>query len=205
MLAVSREYLPMKSASILLLLFLLTGCISAELRPLAYKTKIAVKSDISATVELAPDIFEGKDKVTLIENKEGVLVPISKGPYPDLHFNLNDQKTFISSLQSTLVASDMLKIDGNYKSPYMKIKIFFVSTRHIPEGHVYILDVVMKITFGSELVAYKYKIISSEGDTMWERLNTNVADGKEKAGEKLLSYVVKDIEKVVSNVIKKSI
>jgi hypothetical protein len=36
----------------------------------------------------------------------------------------------------------------------------------------------------------EYRVISSAGDSLWEKMNTDVAEGKQKAAQKLMNRMV---------------
>jgi hypothetical protein len=73
------------------------------------------------------------------------------------------------------------------------IQLIFAQTIHNPDGQVYMLDVVMEIVGGGKPFLKQYRVVSNEGDSFWERMNTSASEGKSKAAAKLMHQLIPDV------------
>lgn len=190
----------MKQIKVLVFCLVLSGCISVPLKPVAYQAESNVKSDITAQIELQTGLVSGSRGTVTILPIPGGVIPIVTGPARNLYFNEEDQLIFVNFLSSEL---DRLRIlnfietDNNVsRAAQVNISIFFKQTHHYP-NHKYTLDVVMKIEKSGKSFENNYQINSSDGDSWWERINTNASKGKTKAADKLIKKIIPDIERWV--------
>jgi len=124
-------------------------------------------------------------------------MPISSGPYPHLQFNDEDQRIFLGAFRQELERLHLFKAatDDQKQPSDVEIKVLFAQTFHNPNHQEYVLDVAMQITYGEKRFANRYRIVSNEGDSWWEKMNTNASEGKAKAGKKLMTALIADVEK----------
>lgn len=55
------------------------------------------------------------------------------------------------------------------------------------------LDVVMEIVGGAKPFMKQHRVVSSDGDSLWQTLNTNASEGKAKAATKLMKQLIPDV------------
>lgn len=164
---------------VVLLALALGGC-SAPLKPVSYTQPVAVRSDLRAAVVLVSGAVRGGSGTTLIPAGT-IFVPISTGPNPRLQFNTEDQKTFMASFRGELERLKLVRetIDAAPGSTAdIGIQIIFAQTFHQPEPQTYVLDVVMEIVGGRTPFLKQYRVVSSEGDSFWQKMNTNAGEAK---------------------------
>lgn len=181
-------------------LLLLTGCATPiPLNTLTYEQKTTVTSSREATVLVVSGAIRGGSGSYMMP-VGGILVPVSTGPHPELQFNSKDQQAFAESLRNELVRLGIVKTASGDASQAkdLKMQIIFAQTFHNPNIQQYTLDVVAEFTGGKEPVLRTYRVISSEKDTTWEKLNTNAYEGKAKAARLLMERLIPDIELYVA-------
>lgn len=194
----------MRSLIVTFLLLTASGCATTTvpLQPVTYNQATSVRSDKTATIELQTGIVGGSSGTTIMPVGNNVFIPISSGPIPHLQFNEEDQLIFIDSLKTELNRLGILKVvdskPASEKKPDVRILILFAQTHHSPRYQEYTLDVAMQIEGSGRTFANKYRAISSEGDSLWRKMNTNAFRGKKKAAEKLLLKIIPDIERWIN-------
>lgn len=194
--------------SILLLALTATlgGCVDPNLRSVSYPHAVATKSDLTGATQLFTGVVEGAGGSTLVYAGPGLFIPMATGPMPELHFNEADQRVFVESLDGELTRLGLLKMKSSIpgaKEVDVFIVFAFVHTTHNPNNHRYQLDVAMQLVADGTSAVKRYKIDSSEGDSYWDRINTDANQGKQKAADKLMAAVISDIETFVTE-LKKS-
>ena len=128
-------------------------------------------------------------------------MPISSGPTPALQFGVEDQQVFVESLKSELVGSGIIRnIEVEKSQDDLNIMVNFVQTMHYPNVHEYVLVVEMICLYEDLVGSRMYQISSSEGDTFWEKMNTDASEGKEKAAIKLIDALIPDIQNFILEV-----
>ena len=65
----------------------------------------------------------------------------------------------------------------------------------------YKLTVVMTLTYGEQMEEHRYDILSSDGENLWTKFNTNASKGKKLAAEKLMKVMIPDIESFTSGIL----
>lgn len=182
----------------------LSGCINPELVKVTYNKPATVTSDKKASIQLMTGVVEGANGTTLMYGGPGVYIPISTGPIPEFQFNLQDQQTFASSLKDELNRLEILNVvevaEKKVDTSNLVIQLVFAQTSHNPNMHEYYLNVGMQLQYQGKTSAKRYEIISSDGESIWKKLNTNVADGKFLAGKKLMDKLIPDIQAFVKEV-----
>ncbi|MEP2829551.1 MULTISPECIES: hypothetical protein [Alphaproteobacteria] len=190
----------LRTASVVTLLalnMLLGGCVDPNLRSVSYKQSVATQSDMTGIVQLFTGVVEGANGSTMVYIGPGLFMPMETGPYPNLHFNEADQRVFTESLSAELTRLGLLKMKTVVPAGEMTdvvIVLAFVQTSHNPHLQQYYLDVAMQIASSGKSTVKQYKVHSSEGDGYWEKMNTDAAEGKQKAADKLIALIVPDIE-----------
>lgn len=192
----------MRGLAIVILAALFSGCATTvPLKPVAYDLEPTVRSEKTATVELQTGIVGGSGGTSVMMVGNGLFVPMSTGPTPHLQFNEEDQITFIKSLGSELNRIGVLNVIDSANEPKIeedvKISILFSQTHHNPNFQEYTLDVAMQVEGNGKSFANKYRVVSSEGDSWWTKMNTNASQGKSKAATKLIKKIIPDIERWV--------
>jgi hypothetical protein len=174
---------------------LLISACTAPLKPVSFSEPVAVSSDLRVAVLLVSGAVRGA-RDTMLVPAGAILVPVATGPNPELQFNAQDQRTFVASFRSEL---ERLKLVGTTTDATpgtradLGIQLIFAQTLHNPNGHVYVLDVVMEIVGGAKPFMKQYRVVSSEGDSWWQRMNTDASEGKAKAATKLMRELVRDV------------
>jgi len=180
----------------------LTGCASPiPLNNITYDKAVTVTSTKVARVSVISGAVRGSGSSTLIPIGT-TFIPIASGPNVALHFNAEDQQAFGESLRTELVRTGLLRkanVDASLTStsPDLVINVLFPQTYHLPHWQEYTLDVVMEIQGGSIPLLKQYQVISSEKDSIWEKMNTTAYEGKAKAVKLLLERLIPDIEEYV--------
>jgi hypothetical protein len=189
----------MRASIVLLAAVMSAGCTpQIVLSPVAYEGGATVTSERTARVELVSGAVRGGSGTTVVPAGT-ILIPIATGPYPHLQFNAEDQRIFADSFRSELQRLRIFRstVDEKPDADY-RIQLIFARTYHNPRDHEYTLDVVMEIAGGRNPFLKQYRIVSSEGDPWWERMNTNAGEGKVKAGKRLMRLLIPDIEAYVA-------
>lgn len=176
-----------------------SGCAtpSIPLKPSAYEKDVSVTSKLTARVVLLSGVVSGSGDMSIVPIGNGLFMPISSGPYPHLQFNDEDQRIFLGAFRQELERLHLFKTatDDPKQASDVEIKVLFAQTFHNPNHQEYVLDVAMQITSGERRLANHYRIVSNEGDSWWEKMNTNASEGKAKAGKKLMVALIADVEK----------
>lgn len=175
-------------------LLLVTGC-SAPLKPVTVDQPVTVTSDARVAVALQSGAVRGATGTALLP-AGNILIPIATGPNPELQFNQADQRAFVTSFRGELerlkVVREALDVASATTADY-GIQLIFAQTIHNPQGQVYMLDVVMEIVGGEKPFLKQYRVVSSEGDSFWQRMSTNASEGKSKAATKLMNQLIPDV------------
>jgi len=58
----------------------------------------------------------------------------------------------------------------------------------------------MQLQYSGKTFAKRYEVLSSEGETVWTKLNTNAAEGKMLAAKKLMIKILPDIQAFVEKI-----
>lgn len=182
----------------------LSGCVNPVLVKVPYDKPATVTSDKKASIQLMTGVVEGASGTTLMYGGPGVYIPISSGPIPELQFNLKDQQVFATSLKDELNRLNILNVlevsEQKVNTDNMVIQLLFAQTSHNPNMQEYYLNVGMQLQYGSKTFAKRYEVISSEGETVWTKLNTNAAEGKMFAAKKLMLKILPDIQAFVKTI-----
>lgn len=180
---------------------LLAGCATPiPLNTLKYEQKPTITSEKQATVVVVSGAVRGAAGSYLVP-VGGIFIPMSTGPHPELQFNSDDQQAFAAALRTELVRLGVVKsASANAAaSDNLKIQVIFAQTYHNPAFQEYTLDVVAELTGGKEPFLRQYRVVSSEKDSTWEKLNTNAYEGKVKAARSLMAKLIPDIEAYISS------
>lgn len=172
---------------------LLGACTTLE--PVTFDQPVAVQSELRAAVALVSGPVRGSRSSAVVPAGT-ILVPLAIGPMPHLQFNLDDQRTFVTSFRRELERLKVVAEAGDVASVTkadLGIQLIFAQTQHNQESHTYVLDVVMEIVGGARPFLKQYRVVSSEGDSAWTRMNTNAAEGKAKAAHKLIQLLIPDV------------
>lgn len=184
----------LKWGLILLSLILTTGCATPKLVPVTYTGAVKHKSDYSANVQLNTGKVTGYSSTTMIY-AGGIFVPITSGPVPALQFGEEDQKIFLESLRSELQKHGIIaSLSEQPSNEPVEILVNFVQTEHYPNFQEYRITALLQLRHRGKVANKKYNILSSEGDSIWTKMNTSAFQGKKKAAEKLLAAIMPDIE-----------
>jgi len=183
----------------LLSAFLVTGCATA-LGPVSYKGQVTHQSDLAGRVLLNTGEVTGYSAQSMMY-VNGMFIPISTGPMPKLQFGSEDQHVFLQSLKNELVRTGVLKsISENTGKDNLEITVNFAHTEHFPQFQEYKFTVLLLLHCGDKSDSKTYEIMSSDGDSIWAKMNTNALQGKTKAAEKLMVAMIPDIENFAANI-----
>lgn len=172
---------------------LLAACTTPE--PVVFNQPVPVTSELRAAVALVSGPVRGAQDTSAIPPGT-ILVPISIGPSPNLQFNQGDQRAFVATLRQELERLRLVaeaRDVADVSRADLGIQLIFAQTQYNEEAHTYVLDVAMEIVGGARPLLKQYRVISSEGDSTWKRLNTNATEGKAKAAAKLLKLLIPDV------------
>ena len=183
-----------KPVALILVLAFVAGCGPVPLVPVTYEKEAVVISDLAAYLELNTGTSVGHSS-TMVVPSGGIFVPVSTGPTPHLQFGADDQATFVESLKSEMKRLGIVRELAGAASPEtLSVGVNFVHTEHFPTYQQYKLTVSLLVFLGEHVVTNRYEVLSSEGDSTWEKWNTNASKGKEKAATKLLDLILTDIQ-----------
>jgi len=178
----------------LFLILFLAACTTTP-EPVVFDQPVAVKSELRAAVALVSGPVRGA-KGTAAIPPGSILVPLAIGPTPNTQFNVGDQRAFIVTFRRELErlglvaqAHDVAEVTR----ADLGIQLIFAQTQYNAEAHTYVLDVAMEIVGGAKPLLKQYRVISSEGDSTWTRLNTDATEGKAKAAARLLKLLIPDV------------
>lgn len=180
---------------------LLGGCATPiPLNTLRYEQQTAVTSTKDATVVVVSGAVSGGSSSYLMPVGT-IFIPMYTRPSPEAMFNSDDQQAFGEALRTELVRLGVLKTASTDTSATtdLKIQVIFAQTYHNPGIHEYTLDVVAELTGGREPLLRQYHIVSTEKDSIWEKMNTNGYQGKVKAARLLMEKLIPDIERYVAS------
>ena len=179
---------------LILILPFLAACTTPE--PVVFDQPVAVKSELRAAVALVSGPVRGA-KGTAAIPPGTILVPLSIGPTPNTQFNVGDQRSFVTTFRQELERVGLVaeaRDVADVTSADLGIQLIFAQTQYNADAHTYVLDVAMEIVGGAKPFLKQYRVISSEGDSTWTRLNTNATEGKAKAAARLLKQLIPDVE-----------
>jgi len=195
--------IPMNSLLAVLHAVSLSGCVTPiPIDNLNYRGTAAVKSDKVAQVAISSSGI-GTAAGTTIMPVAGafIAIPQSSGVVP---FGTKDQQEFLLTLKKELVRLGIVKsttsIDGATADFNISVNIdrsFFNFDR--PEHKV---ECTLSISGAKGTFKRQYQIISSEEDSLWEKLNTNGAQAREKLAHQMLARLIPDIELYVLGISK---
>lgn len=170
---------------------LLFGCSpSFQVVPVEYDEPVSIKTNHRATLEFLTGMVTGR-----------------YGPGNEFNFTVQDQQIFFTSLKNELNRLGLVRIVEKGVAPEdpidINIKIRFDRTYYSPTVHEYLLLITMheyllyaRMEIKGEKGTFhrKYRILSWEGDSLWQKMKTLAWEGKEQAAKKLLRVLIKDIE-----------
>lgn len=189
--------------SLTLTTLVFSGCANPVLVKVTYDEPVTLVSDKTGSIQFSTGVVEGASGSSLMYVGPNLFVPVSTGPYPHLQFNFQDQRIFVESLKDELNRLKLLRVsqvsEQRIEGADVSIEIIFVQTTHMPYMQEYFLNVAMQLRAGHQSSAKRYEILSSEGDSIWTKMNTNAAEGKEKAAKKLMTKLIPDIEKFLTS------
>jgi len=179
--------------------FALFGCATPSIpyKPTPYENAVSTTSNLTANVVHVTGIVYGSGGMSIVPIGKGIFMPISSGPYPHLQFNEEDQRIFVESFRQELERLHLFKAAtaNSAISQDAEIKVLFAQTFHNPNFQQYVLDVAMQISSQGKTFANRYRVVSNEGDSWFEKMSTNASEGKAKAGKKLMAALIADVEK----------
>lgn len=117
------------------------------------------------------------------------LVLVGCGPVPLVPVTYEEAAVVQSDL-SAYVELNTGKVSGHSSSTLVYAGGIYVPVNSGP---------VPELHFGADdqEAVKRYEVLSSEGDSGWQKWNTNASDGKKKAATKLLNLVIADIQEFI--------
>ncbi len=186
----------------LALCLLLAGCSFKPLKPVVYDKPTTVTTNKTASLERASGVIGGSGPTGMIAVESGVYVPVETGEVAAGYFGKTDQDIFVESLSSELVRHGIFRSvitgPGDESATDVQISIVFISTYHNPDLQEYVLDVGVRMHASNAMSASRYHIRSSEGDSLWSKMNTSGNEGKSKAADKLMKLLIPAIERFLA-------
>jgi hypothetical protein len=164
----------------------LSGCVNRGLVKVGYDGAVARTSDKPATIRLTTGVVQMDGNVVYTQLD------------PRSNFNEDDQRVFAQSLKDELNRLELLRVGDAPGPAGVSIEIVFQRTIYFPMAQRYILDTVMQLSSAEKSFARRYQVYSSEGESTWTNLNTDVAAGKALAAKKLMARLIPDIEAFVA-------
>lgn len=181
-----------------LILLVLVGCGPSALMPIQHEAPVSTTSSQTVNIRLNSGAVKGYSTGTMIATG-GIFVPVSHGPVPRLQFGPDDQQTFVDSLADELIRLNLASsVNNNAALANLTLTVNFVQTEHFPNFQEYKLTVSLSLERASVIKHKVYNILSSEGDSTWQKWNTNARTGKEKAAKQLMAAMIRDIETFTS-------
>jgi hypothetical protein len=114
-----------------------------------------------------------------------------KGP-----FGAEDQNDFAQSLRKELVRLGVVKsVTEGEDAADMVATINIDHASFNGDWVEYKLDLTMSITGGKLPYQQRYHVVSTEKDSIWQKMNTNGAEGREKLAHLMLERLIPDIER----------
>lgn len=184
----------------LFVLNLLSGCAIAPIPfdNLTYREKSVVRSNLSATVEIEGTGIGGSLSSYLMP-VGGAFIAMPNRSDRSV-FVPSDQAQFLKSLQKELVRLGIFRSADVPPAIESDVKVKVVIDRAFLKGDVveYILDMTMFLS-GKTATSFRrsYRVVSTEKDSLWEKLNTNGAEAKVKLAHLMLERLIPDIESFV--------
>ena len=171
-----------------------SGCGPVPLVPVTYESEVIARSNVDAFFSVNSGRIIGHSSSSMVY-AGGIFVPVSTGPVPRLQFGAEDQSIFIENLKSEMKRLGIIGSVADSASPEtLSIAVNFVQSEHFPDFQEYKLTVSMTLNFNDQSVASRYEVLSSDGDSTWEKWNTNASKGKSKAASKLMNLLLMDIQ-----------
>jgi hypothetical protein len=172
---------------------------------LTYSGTMTVKSNKTASIRMESSGV-GSRTDTYMMPVGGIQIPVTRKS-AGMPFGVKDQLAFQQSLQKELVRLGVVKIikaaPGDPADININVRIDSASLH----GDLVEYAVEMTLTLSSEgatSVQRHYSVVSSEKDTLWERMNTNGAQAREKVAQLMLDRLIPAIEAYVHDVAKPS-
>jgi len=185
---------------LILCIFMLSGCVPTNLKPIKYSGSVVQKSNLPAYVQANSGRVKGYSSSSLVY-AGGIFIPITSGPVPALQFGEKDQNVLIESLKTELLNNKIIgSLSQKNAINNVQITINFVQTEHFPDLQEYKITSIMHLKYGKKESSKKYTVLSSEGDSTWTKLNTSAFEGKTKVATKLIALLIPDIQKFISTV-----
>lgn len=179
----------------ILSLALLAGCTShIPVAPVAYSGAAAAQSSKVVAVAVTTGRASGTSGTAVVPLGGGVSMPMALGPYPHLMFTEEDQGIFAESLKTELSRLGILRVAGASDTTSLKIDVVFVHTEHKYDLNDYILEVDVYFISNGKEEKKGYRVVSSEGDSLFARMSTRPSEGKKKAATKLMLKLIPDIQ-----------
>jgi hypothetical protein len=125
-------------------------------------------------------------------------LPGSTRASSSLNFNAMDQVMFVSEFCRELARLGVVKscttTNINREEEDVLVRVLFAGTSRASRGNKYTLDVIMQLMERDRAVRREYRVTSSEGDSLLEKLGTDAAEGKQKAAQKLMNRLIGGVE-----------
>ena len=172
-----------------------------RLQSFSYVGPASESSNRNATLRVVVGEVTGGGSGTTIAIG-GAFVPIASPSVPKVDFNSEDELMLAEVFRDTLVNNHLFKdvevlplaaaSDSAARSPMpVDMTLTFTSTNRF--NVTIVLDVNFEIK-GGKAFTRSYHVLSDEGDTVWQTMNTNLVQGKQKAAKKLLNKLMPDVE-----------
>jgi hypothetical protein len=165
---------------------------------LTYRGTATTRSDKSARILIESSGVGGTSSTTLMP-AGGVFVPIANRSSV-MPFGPKDQSELLQSLQKELVRLGIVRTVSTSASGSadVNVNIRIDSALFSVDQVEYTLEMTMLLSgAGASSVQRKYRVVSTEKDSTWEKWNTNGAQAREKLAHLVLERLVPDIEAFV--------
>jgi hypothetical protein len=183
--------------------FTLSACTIARIPvdSLNYQGTAAVKSMKTASVTVRSSGIGSRQQTTMMP-VGGIQIPTTQKSAGEA-FNAQDQQEFEQSLKKELVRLGIFSsatMEASAADIGVLVNINYSTSK--TDFVEYTLNLTLTLTGGKAPFQKTYVVSSLEGDTIWQKMDTNGAQATVKVAQKTLNKMVPDIEAYVRDAVR---
>lgn len=168
---------------------------------LNYQGTAAVKSTKTASVTVRSSGIGSRQQTTMMP-VGAIQIPTTRTSTGEA-FNAQDQQEFEQSLKKELVRLGMVSSTTSPASAADIGVLVNINYSTFQSDFVeYTLNLTLTLTGGKVPLQKTYEVSSLEGDTTWQKMDTNGAQARVKVAQKTLNKMVPDIEAYVAEAVR---
>lgn len=175
---------------------MLSGCVIAPIPidNLSYKGVAKVRTDKTASILITSSGIGGINSTTLMP-AGGILIPMAQKSNGKV-FESDSQQEFAASLKKELLRLGIVKdiTSNTVEKADIMIAINIDRARFNGDRVEFLLDISMLVSGATSPSLHRYKVVSTEGDSLLDLYNTNGAEARVKLAQKMLDRLIPDIE-----------